>query len=95
MHLTGSIRAALPGRKAVARKQVWPEARPRPATIMRMLRKSTPLVLMLALAAAAQTIPAPESVLGHKPGEDFYLANYDESRDYFHKLAAVSGSHPN
>src|ERR1700726_3798666 len=57
---------------------------------MRMLRKSTPLVLMLALAAAAQTIPAPESVLGHKPGDDFYLANYDESRDYFHKLAAVS-----
>src|SRR6201987_3111262 len=35
-------------------------------------------------------VPTPESVLGHKPGDDFYLANYDESRDYFHKLAAVS-----
>ncbi len=38
----------------------------------------------------AQSIPTPESVLGHKPGDDFYLANYDESRDYFHKLAASS-----
>jgi hypothetical protein len=55
-----------------------------------MLAKSTSLSLMLALVAAAQTIPTPESVLGHKPGDDFYLANYDESRDYFHKLAAVS-----
>src|ERR1700751_2936714 len=35
-------------------------------------------------------VPTPESVLGHKPGDDFYLANYDESRDYFHKLAAAS-----
>src|SRR5437870_8084753 len=41
-------------------------------------------------AVRAQTVPAPESVLGHKPGDDFYLANYDESRDYFHKLAAAS-----
>src|SRR3984885_12518950 len=57
---------------------------------MRMPAKSHLLVLTLALSAAAQTIPAPESVLGHKPGDDFYLANYDESRDYFHKLAAVS-----
>ena len=35
-------------------------------------------------------VPAPESVLGHKPGDDFYLANYDESREYFRKLAASS-----
>jgi len=35
-------------------------------------------------------VPTPQSVLGHKPGDDFYLANYDESRDYFRKLAAVS-----
>jgi hypothetical protein len=58
---------------------------------MKMLAKSTLPVLVLSLAAAmAQTVPTPESVLGHKPGDDFYLANYDESRDYFHKLAAVS-----
>ena len=36
------------------------------------------------------SVPTPESVLGHKPGDDFYLANYDESREYFHKLAASS-----
>jgi hypothetical protein len=58
---------------------------------MRMLAKPTIPALFLSLAAAAaQTIPTPESVLGHKPGDDFYLANYDESRAYFHKLAAVS-----
>src|SRR5580658_7719834 len=38
----------------------------------------------------APNVPTPESVLGHKPGDDFYLANYDESRDYFRKLAASS-----
>jgi hypothetical protein len=58
---------------------------------MSMLAKSTLPALMLSLAAAtAQTIPTPESVLGHKPGDDFYLANYDESREYFHRLAASS-----
>jgi hypothetical protein len=36
------------------------------------------------------SVPTPQSVLGHKPGDDFYLANYDESRDYFRKLAATS-----
>jgi hypothetical protein len=56
-----------------------------------MLANSTlPALLLSFAAAAAQTIPTPESALGHKPGDDFYLANYDESRDYFHKLAAVS-----
>ncbi len=38
----------------------------------------------------APNVPTPESVLGHKPGDDFYLANYDESREYFRKLAAAS-----
>ena len=52
-------------------------------------------LLVVALASnfpllPAQSVPAPESVLGHKPGDDFYLANYDESRNYFHKLAAAS-----
>ena len=56
-----------------------------------MPAKSAIPALILSLAAAtAQTIPTPESVLGHKPGDDFYLANYDESRDYFLKLAAGS-----
>src|ERR1041384_1908394 len=48
------------------------------------------LSLLWSTRVAAQTIPSPESVLGHKPGDDFYLANYDESRDCFRKLAASS-----
>ncbi len=35
-------------------------------------------------------IPTPQSVLGHKPGDDFYLANYEEALGYFQKLAAAS-----
>ena len=50
--------------------------------------------LLWALPAAtvsfAPGVPTPESVLGKKPGDDFYLASYDESRDYFRKLAAAS-----
>jgi Zinc carboxypeptidase len=38
----------------------------------------------------APNVPTPQSVLGHTPGDDLYLANYDESREYFHKLAAAS-----
>src|SRR5689334_5607367 len=55
-----------------------------------MLGKYSLLLVSLVSATLAQTVPTPESVLGHKPGDDFYLANYDESRDYFHKLAAAS-----
>ncbi len=36
------------------------------------------------------SVPTPESVLGHRPGDDFYLASYDESQAYFRKLAASS-----
>ena len=43
--------------------------------------------LLFAAAAFAQ-IPTPESVLGHKPGDDYFLATYDESLAYFKKLAA-------
>ena len=48
------------------------------------------LLFLCSFGAFAQTVPTPESVLGHKPGDDFYLANYDESREYFRKLAATS-----
>src|SRR5919198_2576566 len=48
------------------------------------------LVVCCLRATLAQPVPTPESVLGHKPGDDFYLASYDESRDYLHKLAAAS-----
>src|SRR5579863_2419655 len=43
-------------------------------------------LLLVSLAAVAQ-VPTPESVLGHKPGDDFYLASYDDSLGYFQKLA--------
>jgi hypothetical protein len=42
-----------------------------------------------ALTAHAQ-IPTPASVLGHTPGEDFYLADYEDTVRYFHALAAAS-----
>src|SRR5579885_2002267 len=41
---------------------------------------------LLAACALAQ-VPTPESVLGHKPGDDFFLASYDQSLAYFQKLA--------
>jgi hypothetical protein len=44
-------------------------------------------VLLFSAALYAQ-IPAPESVLGHKPGDDFFLADYDQSLAYFQKLAS-------
>jgi len=45
------------------------------------------LLLCSAIFSSAQ-VPTPESVLGHKPGDDFFLATYDESLGYFQKLAA-------
>src|SRR5271155_483027 len=64
-----------------------------------VLQCSALICLSVSLPASAQVafttnpapnVPTPESVLGHRPGDDFYLANYDESRDYFRKLAASS-----
>src|SRR6266481_2335325 len=60
---------------------------------MMIIQTLVPAFLALLLWAgpvSAQTVPTPESVLGHKPGDDFYLANYDESREYFRKLATSS-----
>ncbi|MGA2597017.1 MAG: hypothetical protein ABSH09_08490 [Bryobacteraceae bacterium] len=47
-------------------------------------------MLLASAALRAQAIPTPESVPGHKLGDDFYLANYYAPRDYFRKLAASS-----
>ena len=41
------------------------------------------------LVAYAQ-VPAPSSVLGHTPGDDFYLATYEDAVKYFHTLASSS-----
>jgi hypothetical protein len=48
-------------------------------------------VLLLSCWASFAQIPTPESVLGHEPGDDFYLANYDESLAYFRKLEQATG----
>ncbi len=49
----------------------------------------TCLLFVLALTAYG-AVPTPESVLGHKPGDDFYLATYDDALGYFQKVAASS-----
>jgi hypothetical protein len=35
-------------------------------------------------------VPTPVSVLGHTPGDDFYLASYEDAVKYFHAMAAGS-----
>jgi hypothetical protein len=47
-------------------------------------------MLVFSTQLPAQALPTPESVLGHKPGDDFYLASYDEALNYFQKLAAAT-----
>jgi len=47
-------------------------------------------IAALAAPLAAQTVPTPESVLGHRVGEDFHLATYEESIAYFERLDAAS-----
>lgn len=47
-------------------------------------------LLFIPLSVAFGQVPTPESVLGHKPGDDFYLASYDESLGYFQKLAQAT-----
>jgi hypothetical protein len=41
-------------------------------------------------STATAQIPSPESVLGSRVGADFFLATYEESIDYFQRLAAAS-----
>src|ERR1035438_1566564 len=46
--------------------------------------------LLTAAYHAAAQVPTPASVLGHTPGDDFYLADYGDTVRYFHALAASS-----
>src|ERR1035441_5831212 len=55
-------------------------------SVIRASALATVILMSSPRPVAAQTVPTPESVLGHKPGDDFYLASYDESREYFHRL---------
>ncbi len=45
-------------------------------------------VLLTGCCTLRAQAPAPASILGHTPGDDFYLANYEEAVKYFHALAA-------
>ena len=44
----------------------------------------------LSLPTAHAQVPTPASVLGHTPGDDFYLADYEDTVRYFHALAAAA-----
>ncbi len=48
------------------------------------------LLSQIALYAASKAVPAPESVFGFKAGTDNKLATYDQSIEYFGKLATSS-----
>src|SRR5450830_1014407 len=60
------------------------------------MRTSWAILLSLCLIAVpraqsrASGVPAPESVFGFQPGADYKLATYDQSIEYFKKLAAAS-----
>jgi hypothetical protein len=44
----------------------------------------------IVLSAQSRAIPAPDATFGFRPGADFKLATYDQSIEYFRKLAASS-----
>jgi hypothetical protein len=48
------------------------------------------LFLLIAAPLAAASLPAPDAVFGFRPGADYKLATYDQSVDYFKKVAASS-----
>jgi hypothetical protein len=59
-----------------------------------MTFKLTPFVLIaiclapIRMLTAAGNVPTPASVFGFEPGADYKLATYEQSADYFRKLAA-------
>src|SRR5207249_4884822 len=53
-------------------------------------RVRIPLFLLLAAPLAAASLPAPEAVFGFRPGADYKLATYNQSVDYFKRIAASS-----
>jgi hypothetical protein len=50
---------------------------------------ATTSFILAPLTVGAQ-LPTPISVLGHNPGDDFYLADYEDTIKYFHALAAAA-----
>src|SRR5271163_17165 len=53
---------------------------------MKLIMKLAAALSLLNSPALFAQPPTPESVLGHKPGDDFYLASYDEALGYLQKL---------
>ncbi|MDQ2843855.1 MAG: hypothetical protein M3Y72_23020 [Acidobacteriota bacterium] len=47
------------------------------------------LVALVTMISRAE-VPTPQSVLGKNPGDDFYLASYDDAKRYFEALAQSS-----
>src|SRR4026207_2569011 len=47
-------------------------------------------ILLTAAPSAQNRVPPPESVFGFTAGADYKLATYDQSIEYFKKLAASS-----
>src|ERR1700759_5229792 len=62
--------------------------------ISRALSAAAALVGALAVTSSSQqrttALPTPESVIGFAPGADYKLFTYDQSIDYFKRLAAVT-----
>src|SRR5437868_2430415 len=56
---------------------------------MRICMKAL-LFFLLTLTLGASTLPTPESVFGFRAGAEYKLATYDQSLDYFRKVAAAS-----
>ncbi len=46
--------------------------------------------LLLCAPLAAAAVPTPESIFGFRPGADYKLATYDQSVEYFRRVAASS-----
>ncbi|WP_454828164.1 M14 family zinc carboxypeptidase [Pseudoxanthomonas wuyuanensis] len=64
-----------------------------PRPLLSALCLNVALAMAIALpapAAAVQTVPTLKSILGNEPGDDYYLANYSDSIQYFQALAAAS-----
>jgi hypothetical protein len=62
------------------------------ARVRRILLTLGAVVALVATTRSSQTapLPTPESALGFTPGDDFKLADYDQSIDYLRRLDAAS-----
>jgi hypothetical protein len=54
--------------------------------------QSDAIVRPIVAVAQSKTVPAPEDVLGFRPGDDRKLASWAQVIEYFQKLDAASGA---